>query len=142
MKKIKTIQVLLNNFKFEKTNNRLKSQNDQSLSFSKVDAPQLNLDKNETAMAANTELAFSTNKFSTTGNVTGIFIVSKKKADAIVSGNDLDAAKELTSTIVPILMSKFRLYTAMFSTEANTYPIIPEFKVNANGLQLDKKNIN
>ena len=141
--KVKVIQTRLDSFTFKKhkldsEDNQKKQQN--SINFGKAKVPNLKISENEVVITATTSLSYKTNTFVTSWDVVGLFVIPKDYSESIGDKEGIDKVRKLTSAIIPILMSKFRTYTALLSQEVSTYPVIPEFKVNSDDLSLEKKS--
>ena len=140
--KVKTIQTSLNSFTFKKYKTAPEKnlrQQQSSINFGRIKAPNLTISKDEMVITATTALSYRADTFVTSCNVVGVFIVPKNYSEAIGNEEEIDKVREWTSAIIPILMNKFRTYTAVLSQEVNTYPVIPELKVNSQDLSLEKK---
>lgn len=141
--KVKVIQTRLDSFTFKKhkldsEDNQKKQQN--SINFGKAKVPNLKISENEVVITATTSLSYKTNTFVTSCDVVGLFVIPKDYSESIGDKEGIDKVRKLTSDIIPILMSKFRTYTALLSQEVSNYPVIPEFKVNSDDLSLEKKS--
>lgn len=140
--KVKTIRTSLNSFTFKKNENGPENdQNEQqsSINFGRIKAPNIKISEDEVVITATTNLSYTASTFVANCNVVGVFVVPTEYSEAIGNEEGIDKVRELTSTIILILMDKFRVYTALLSQEVNTYPVIPEFKVNSKDLSLEKK---
>ncbi|WP_203650999.1 hypothetical protein [Secundilactobacillus yichangensis] len=137
--------VRIDKFNFEKRQGQEQSnenQPDSTIRFSKPEIPEYDLKTDEILITATTQIDYEQPKFVTSAEVTGIFSVDKKYGNVVGSkdNSNLELVKELTNKIFPILAAKFRVYTGLFSSEVNSFSVIPEMKTELSNLQkVDKK---
>lgn len=138
---IRTVKVSVVSFEYESQGSHGDTgkgkETDSSINFSRVKAPEIDLEANEGIISATTNFSFATSKFRTSGRVSGIFIIPKDASEAIEDGDDsqLDKIQDVSKQLVQRLMMKFRMYTALFSGESDSNVIIPEFTINTDHMK-------
>lgn len=139
--KAKTVRITVSHFEFSVAKDEPVESHDTSLTFSNVATPDLKISDGEEAIAATTTFSYASNHFNAVGTITGIFIIPSDFAEAAKLGNNdkIEMVRETTSKVIPKMMTKFQMYVALFSTEINASPVIPEFRIDTKDLTMVKK---